>query len=46
VGEIDHPHDPEDQGEADAEQRVRAPQHDAVEPMLQDLIHALLLSLP
>src|SRR2546425_6003028 len=39
VGEVHHAHEAEDQGEADAEQRVRAAQHQAVHQVLQELLH-------
>jgi len=39
VGEIDHPHDPEDQREADAEQRVGAAQHERVQEVLEKFVH-------
>ena len=35
VGEVDQVHEPEDQGEADAEQRIRAAQHQAIHQVLQ-----------
>ena len=39
MGEIDHPHDAEDQGQADAEESVGAPEDDGVDEVLEELIH-------
>ena len=40
VGEIHHPHDAEDQRQADAEQRVNAAEHEGVHTMLEEFVHA------
>ena len=39
VGEVHHPHDAEDQRQADAQQRVGAAQDERVEAVLEQLIH-------
>ena len=41
VGEIHHPHDAEDQRQADAEQRVGAAQDQRVDEVLEELVHVL-----
>ncbi len=38
VGEVDEVHEPEDQGEADAEQRIGAAQHQAIHQVLQERV--------
>ncbi|BCQ28747.1 hypothetical protein NK8_69370 (plasmid) [Caballeronia sp. NK8] len=43
VREVDHPHDAEDQRQADADDRVRAAQQQAVDEKLQKNGHALFL---
>jgi hypothetical protein len=42
VGEVDQVHQTEDQGEADAEQRVRAAQHQAIHQVLWEDVQLLL----
>jgi hypothetical protein len=37
VGEVHHAHDPEDQGEADAHQRIAAADDEAVDEVLDEL---------
>jgi hypothetical protein len=39
VGEVHDAHDPEDQGQTDAEQRVRTAENDGVDEVLEELIH-------
>src|SRR5579871_6560011 len=39
MGEIHHPHDAEDQGQADAEERVDAAEHERVQAMLEEFSH-------
>ncbi len=39
MGEIDDPHDPEDQGEPDAEERVSAAERGRIGEMLEELVH-------
>jgi hypothetical protein len=43
VGEIHHPHDAENQSEADAEQRIGSAQDDGVHEVLEELVHAPLI---
>jgi hypothetical protein len=40
MGEIHHPHDAEDERQADAEQRVNAAEHELVYAMLEEFVHA------
>ena len=40
MGEIHHAHDAEDQRQPDPEQGVGAAEHDGIEKMLEELVHA------